>query len=344
VLLLRSVGTEVLPPIGEVLAVVVNTPESELTPATDDTLLDTRLIIDDARWLVGKPGEISEVSLLLDVVSVSLGLLLSGCKMDDRMQPKPLQPADVVEVAEVTLDGESVKVEGAICVGVALLVVVGVKGPSEIPNCEEESVELPLCVTGFVESDELPVRDESEEWRAGILLDVDESVVVDVSIELPVGVLETPVEGELRALVNDETMDEASPDSVLCRLERPPLNPGEEEVVDNVDRVVEESVVEEADVAAEEGEVLDESVVEREVETEEGEVLDESVVEREVETDCEATAESPVDVEDTEVETAGRRAVVPESLAEDESVEAAGTKSGSCGGLRSLFKDNDRRA
>lgn len=149
----------------------------------------------------------------------------------------------------------------------------------------------------------------------------------------------------MRALVNDETTDEASPDSVLCRLERPPLNPGEEEVVDNVNRVVEESVVE-ADVAAEEGEVLDESVVGREVVT-----------------DLEATPESAVEVEDTEVETAGRRAVVPVSLAEDESVEPAGgerkgeerlvikqtgygpgTKSRTCGGLRSLFKDNDRRA
>jgi hypothetical protein len=54
--------------------------------------------------------------------------------------------------------------------------------------------------------------------------------------------------------------------------------------------------------------------------------------------------EFPLAVEDTEVDTAGRRAVVPVLLPTDESVEPAGTKWRSCGGPRSLFKDNDRRA
>jgi len=91
----------------------------------------------------------------------------------------PLQPVDdVIEVDEEAVDGDSVNVEGAIAVGVALLVVVSVEGPI----CEEVSVELPLVVTEFVVT---PVRDESVsvEWRADLLVDEDESVVVDVSIE-----------------------------------------------------------------------------------------------------------------------------------------------------------------
>jgi hypothetical protein len=65
-----------------------------------------------------------------------------------------------------------------------------------------------------------------------------------------------PVVEEPRTLLNNEDMVETSPDSELCRLERPPPNPGEEEVVDKVVRVEEESVVE-VDVTVEEGEVLD---------------------------------------------------------------------------------------
>jgi len=137
-----------------------------------------------------------------------------------------------------------------------------------------------------------------------------------------------PVEEEPRRL--DEVMVEASPDNVLCRLDRPPLKPGEEEVVDKVVRVLEESVVGEVDVAVEEGEVLGGLVVGMEVVTV-----------------SEVAPKPPlvvVVVEDTEVETAGRRAVVPVLLPLDESVGPAGTKARSCGGLSSLFKDNDRRA
>jgi hypothetical protein len=102
------------------------------------------------------------------MVPVSLGLLVGGCKMEDRMQPKPMQSVDVVvEVAEAMLDGGLVDVEGAI--GISVVSLEGVEGV----------VGLPLVVTelvGTVESVVLaPVGDESV---VGILFDVDESVVV----------------------------------------------------------------------------------------------------------------------------------------------------------------------
>jgi hypothetical protein len=56
-LLLESVGTEVLPPIGEALEVVVGVPEFELAPTTDVTTLDTRLMIDGTWWLVELVGK-----------------------------------------------------------------------------------------------------------------------------------------------------------------------------------------------------------------------------------------------------------------------------------------------